>query len=319
MTVADFDLFLDDDADARGAAELTKKTLIDTQERMGMMLDLMPMGLLIHTVQGIIFANQEACRLLHITQAQAIGHHFLDFVSPENTGPVGRQLSDSFSDGRAMHDREASILRADGSVVHIKLISSGLPWQGTPVIQVLLQDVTELKRTEQTLRRLSITDELTGAFNRRHAFYEAALHIDGGHGTPLSAVLLDIDHFKKINDAYGHVAGDQALVSITRVANETIRAATSGNSAMFARIGGEEFLLLLPGVALRGAAAVAEKLRRAIEAKEIVSPAGRFSCTGSMGVAQFDAADGSFDGLLLRCDAALYEAKGRGRNCVRVG
>ena len=130
-------------------------------------------------------------------------------------------------------------------------------------------------------------------------------------------MLLDIDHFKRINDVYGHVAGDQALVSITRVANETISSA-AGSDAMFARIGGEEFLLLLPGVALRDAAAVAEKLRRAIEATEIDSPAGRFSCTGSMGVAQFDAADGSFDGLLLRCDAALYEAKGRGRNCVRV-
>lgn len=318
VTVADFDLFFDDDAEALGAAELTKKTLIDTQERMGMMLDLMPMGLLIHTVQGIIFANQEACRLLQITQAQSIGHHFLDFVEPGDIGPVGLQLSNSFADDRAMHDREASIVRADGSVVHIKLITSKLPWQGTPVIQVLLQDVTELKRTEQTLRRLSITDELTGAFNRRHAFYEAALYIDSERGIPLSAVLLDIDHFKKINDAYGHVAGDHALMSITRAANETIRSAAASDSAMFARIGGEEFLLLLPGMALQGAAAVAERLRRAIEATEVVSPAGRFRCTGSMGVAQFAAGDGTLDGLLVRCDAALYEAKGSGRNCVRV-
>jgi len=318
VTVADFDLFLDDDADAFGAAELTKKTLIDTQERMGMMLDLMPMGLLIHTAQGIIFANQEACRLLQITQDRAIGHHFLDFVEPDDVGPVGRQFSDSFADGQAMQDREANILRTDGSVVHIKLISSGLPWQGTPVIQVLLQDVTELKRTEQTLRRLSITDELTGAFNRRHAFYEAAVHIDSDEGIPLSAVLLDIDHFKKINDVYGHVAGDHALASIARVANETVMTAAGSEAAMFARIGGEEFLLLLPGMALRDAATVAERLRRAIEAKEIVSPAGRFRCTGSMGVAQFAAADGTLDGLLLRCDVALYEAKGSGRNCVRV-
>lgn len=321
MPETDFDFFLEEDAAALGAAELTKKTLIDTQERMGMMLDLMPMGLLIHTMQGIIFANQEACWLLQISQSQAIGHHFLDFVEAEEIPPVSRQFEDSFANDKAMHNRETRIVHADGSEVHIKLISSRLPWQGTPVIQVLLQDVTDLKRTEQKLRRLSITDELTGAFNRRHAFYEAALYVDPQRRpqVPLSAILLDIDHFKKINDVYGHAIGDHALVSLTRAANEIVTSGVAGDSAMFARIGGEEFLLLLPGVGLSAAVTVAEKLRRAIETIRIDAPAGSFGFTASLGVASYRDEDGTFDGLLLRCDNALYDAKSSGRNRVGFG
>lgn len=321
MPETEFDLFLEDDPAALGAAELTKKTLIDTQERMGMMLDLMPMGLLIHTVQGIIFANQEACRLLQIGQAQAIGHHFLDFIDLGDIEPVRRQIAESFADETKMHSRETRISRADGTEVHIKLISCRLPWQGNPVIQILLQDVSDMKRTEQKLRRLTITDELTGAYNRRHAFYEAALYVDPQRHPPipLSAILLDVDHFKKINDAYGHAAGDLALINLTRVSNDVIRTACDSDSAMFARIGGEEFLVLLPGLGPSAAVEIAEKLRRAIETIRIDTPAGSFGCTASMGVAVYHGDDGSFDGLLLRCDAALYEAKNSGRNCVRLG
>lgn len=319
MTQADFDLFFD--AAALDAAELTKKTLIDTQERMGMMLDLMPMGLLIHTEQGILFANQEACRLLQISPAQAIGHHFLDFVDVGEIESVGRQLKDSFGSETAMHNRETRIARTDGTEVHIKLISCRLPWQGNPVIQVLLQDVSDMKFTEQKLRRMTITDELTGAFNRRHAFYEAALYIDPAHQPriSLSCVLLDIDLFKKVNDTYGHAAGDLALINLTRVGNEIIKTACDSDSAMFARIGGEEFLLLLPGLGLTAAVELAEKLRRAVETIRIDTPAGSFGFTVSMGVAMYRDEDVNFDGLLLRCDAALYEAKGSGRNCVKLG
>ena len=317
----DFDLFLDDDAAALGAAELTKKTLIDTQERMGMMLDLMPMGLLIHTAQGIIFANQEACRLLQISQAQAVGHHFLDFVDTGEIEPIRRQIEDSFAHDKLMSSRETTIARADRTEVHIKLISCRLPWQGNPVIQVLLQDVSDMKHTEQKLRRMTITDDLTGAFNRRHAFYEAALYTDPSRqpAIPLSAVLLDVDYFKAINDTHGHARGDLALIELTRVANEVIRSSGDSDSAMFARIGGEEFLLLLPGMRLPAALDLAEKLRRAIETIHIDTPSGPIGCTASMGVAAFAEDDRSFDGLLLRCDAALYEAKNSGRNCVRLG
>lgn len=321
MTQLHEDLFFEDDDAAIGAAELTKKTLIDTQERMGMMLDLMPTGLLIHTAQGIIFANQEACRLLQVTQKQAVGHHFLDFVDAAEIEPVSRHFANSFTHAAALTNRDMRITRSDGSEVHIKLISSRLPWQGNPVLQVLLQDVTDLKRTEQTLRRMTVTDELTGAFNRRHAFYEAALYIDPERlpRIPLSAVMLDVDHFKLINDTHGHAIGDQTLKQLTRVANDVIRTGHHVDSAMFARIGGEEFLVLLPGAGLDEAVELSERLRRAVEAMLIDSPAGPLSCTVSLGVAAFIEEDVTFDALLSRCDTALYEAKAAGRNCIKLG
>ncbi|MBI4922773.1 MAG: GGDEF domain-containing protein [Devosia nanyangense] len=314
------DLFFEDD-EATSAAELTQKALIDTQERMGMMLDLMPMGLLIHTQQGILFANQEACRMLRIGQAQAVGHHFLDFVAPNDIASIGEQFDASFNARIEMHSRESRIVHRDGTEVHIKLISCRLPWQGTPVIQVLLQDVSDLKRTEQKLRRMTITDEMTGAYNRRHAFYEASLYIDPERSDriALSAIMVDVDHFKHINDAFGHASGDLALIALTNAANEVIRTQCHGDSAMFARIGGEEFLLLLPGVELERAMALAEQLRHAIAQLAVDTPSGPLRLTISSGVATFGEADRTFDALLSRCDAALYRAKDAGRNRVVAG
>jgi diguanylate cyclase (GGDEF)-like protein/PAS domain S-box-containing protein len=314
MDNAAFDLFLEDDETAQ-AAELTQKSLIDTQERMGMMLDLMPMGLLIHTQQGIIFANQEACRQLHIGQAEAIGHHFLDFVDPKEVPAIMALIDRSFVDDTMMHARETKISHKDGDLF-IKLISCRLPWQGNPVVQILLQDVTDLKHTEQKLRRMAITDELTGAFNRRHAFYEAALYVDPDRDPriPLSAILADIDHFKRVNDTYGHHAGDLALVAVANVANRLIRTENDGDSAMFARIGGEEFLILLPGLEEKAAMAVAERFRKAVEQQRVVTPAGTLNFTISMGVASFRESDKTFEALLSRCDSALYVAKAAGRN-----
>ena len=312
-----FDFFEDDETAL--AAELTQRTLIDTQERMGMMLDLMPMGLLIHTRQGIIFANQEACRLLRITQQQAIGHHFLDFVDADEVPAVMEQIGRSFSDDDTMQTRETRLTHSEGDL-YIKLISCRLPWQGNPVVQILLQDVTDLKRTEQRLRHMAITDELTGAFNRRHAFYEGALYVDSDRDPPLplSAILLDVDHFKRINDTYGHQTGDLALVAVSKCANRLVRSECGGDSAMFARIGGEEFLVLLPGIELERAKVVAERLRAEIEANRIKTSDGVLKLTVSMGVGRYRESDRSFDGLVSRCDDALYRAKSAGRNRIEV-
>lgn len=310
--------FLDEDTAASDAAVLTRQTLIDTQERMGMMLDVMPMGLLIHTEQAILFANQEACRSLQVDQNTVVGQHFLDFIALDEVEQVSRQFRDSFRGKMAMHSQETKITRADGSELNIKLISCRLPWQGHPVIQVILQDVTDLKQTEQKLRRLTITDELTGAFNRRHAFYEAALYIDPERqpAIPLSVILLDVDHFKKVNDTYGHAAGDTALRKLANVGNDIIKNVCHTDSAMLARIGGEEFLVLLPGIRLGEACRIAERLRGALSDISVDTARGSFGITASMGVACYRNADGTFEGLLSRCDASLYQAKKSGRNRI---
>ena len=193
-----------------------------------------------------------------------------------------------------------------------------LPWAGNPVLQVILQDVTEQKRAEASLRQLTITDELTGAYNRRHAFYEADLYIsqDARVAPPLSVVMLDIDHFKHINDEYGHAAGDAALVAMTRLVQGLLPSFRDTDSAMFARIGGEEFVVLLPGIGKQRAMEIAERLRHAVASLELDHEERRLRFTTSLGVATYSPADGAFDRLLNRADAALYAAKQGGRNCV---
>lgn len=311
--------FLDDDAQALDAAHQTQQTLVDTQERLGMMLDVMPMGFLIHTEQAIIFANQEACRLLDTDKGQAVGQHVLDFIAPEQTEAVGRQILDSFRDRGSMPSQEIRLPKRNGDVAHIKLISCRLPWQGNPVVQVLLQDVTDLKRTEEQLRLLSETDSLTGCHNRRYALTAANRCVRGaGIGSPgPSAILFDIDHFKAVNDRHGHQAGDMALRAVADACQDTLNA-DKRPGAVFARFGGEEFIVLLPDAELSDALGLAERLRRCIDAVSVSSPCASFGITASFGVAQWHPGESDIGQALARADGALYLAKASGRNRVAI-
>jgi diguanylate cyclase (GGDEF)-like protein len=130
--------------------------------------------------------------------------------------------------------------------------------------------------------------------------------------------MVDIDHFKKINDTHGHATGDLALKRLTLLANEMLPTVEGTDSAIFARLGGEEFVMLLPGLDTDAAKDAAERFRLAIEAMKIDLPDGKLSFTVSAGVATHCPTDKDFTELLNRADQALYEAKGAGRNRVVV-
>jgi diguanylate cyclase (GGDEF)-like protein len=160
--------------------------------------------------------------------------------------------------------------------------------------------------------RRAASDVLTGLPNRRAAD-EALKRMVAQAGrtiSPLSAVLLDLDRFKQVNDLHGHDRGDQALAAVGQILSAGMRA-----SDFAARYGGEEFLLLLPDTDRQGAREVAEKLRLAIEHADLRDVGG---LTASFGVAALpdDAADG--ENLLRKADRALYAAKARGRNRVEL-
>lgn len=311
----DFDLFKSDEG--LGAAVLTQKSLIDTQERLGAMLDVMPIGLLIHTEQGILFANRAGCDLFGADPSRLLGQHVLDFLCAADLNEIQAQLRATFAGSQEMFEME-TVLEVKGRAPRlVKMISSRLPWPGNPVVQVLVQDITDQKRAENSLRQLTITDELTGAYNRRHAFYEAGLYLDDrDHAPALSVVMVDIDHFKAVNDTYGHATGDVALKRLTLLANEMLPTIKGGDSSIFARVGGEEFLLLLPGIGETAAVDIAERFRRSVEAMRIDVPGGELRFTISAGVATLVSCDADFPALLGRADQALYEAKSAGRNKV---
>ncbi len=170
-------------------------------------------------------------------------------------------------------------------------------------------DVTKMKEMEDKLKLLSQTDQLTQIFNRVK-FHDSLTHEVARirrYEADLSLIMFDIDHFKKVNDTYGHDVGDEVLVIITEIVKECIR-----ETDVFARWGGEEFMLLLPHTGLKNATLLAERIRAKIEQREIKTVG---TVTSSFGVTQFVAMDNE-ETFTKRVDRALYKAKSKGRNRV---
>lgn len=180
----------------------------------------------------------------------------------------------------------------------------------------LKQEIEERKRAQAKLHKLSITDPLTKIYNRRHFFDLAEREFDRTkrYGHSLSVILIDIDNFKRVNDTYGHVVGDQVLRSVTRNIGMNLREVD-----LFARYGGEEFIILLPEASMDEAVQVAERLRRLNDSAQIEISGDMISVTISLGVAGVELKkDISLDGLLDLADQALYHSKEVGRNRVSV-
>jgi diguanylate cyclase (GGDEF)-like protein len=171
----------------------------------------------------------------------------------------------------------------------------------------------ELRISNDTAERLARTDELTGMKNRR-AFYELAQQAfeqAERYDRPLTLMSIDIDHFKRVNDTWGHAAGDAALRAMARVIVNNSRM-----TDIAGRVGGEEFAILLPETTTAAAAVDAERLRRETEETVVTHNNVEIRFTCSIGVASRDAVVGSLDMLMGRADGALYEAKEKGRNRV---
>ena len=171
-----------------------------------------------------------------------------------------------------------------------------------------LRSAERLANMQQELLRLALTDPLTGVLNRR-AFFESGEEVcERGHALDcLSAIVMDIDHFKRINDVYGHDIGDAA---IRAVAQEV-----AGETAITGRLGGEEFAMLLEGRDRSAALGIAEGLRTRISGMRVQTEKQRLKLTCSFGVSEWEPGD-TIDRLLKRADIALYTAKSGGRNRV---
>ncbi len=175
-----------------------------------------------------------------------------------------------------------------------------------------LEEIVKERTAE--LQRLAITDPLTGVFNRRHLFIlgEQALEQARRYHHSLAALLIDLDHFKQINDQYGHASGDQALKKSAECLQQNLRAAD-----ILGRYGGEEFVVLMPETDLATARQAAARLCEGIRALRIETERGPLHFTASIGVVAMDhTRDATIDTLIQRADRAMYTAKQAGRNRV---
>lgn len=176
-----------------------------------------------------------------------------------------------------------------------------------------LQD--ELQKANKRLEVLSNTDELTQLYNRRYfmILFEREFERSRRYHLPLCLMMIDIDHFKEVNDKYGHLAGDQVLVSVAHLIRSVVR-----NIDLTARYGGEEFIILLPETDLRQGKEAAERLRQRVEASRIrLRDQGPVRITASFGIASSPRSDiQNVDDFIRLADEALYRAKQKGRNRV---
>lgn len=180
---------------------------------------------------------------------------------------------------------------------------------------LLQQEITERLRLEVGLRELAQTDALTGLSNRR-SFLELAgqaLRQARRASAPLTLCMIDIDHFKPINDNYGHAAGDVVLAAVAAVCRDQLR-----ESDLIGRYGGEEFVLALPNTDAYAARLIAERLRARIENHRLPGDLSSLRLTVTAGIAQVARNEDTLDPALLRADEALYEGKREGRNRVAL-
>lgn len=171
----------------------------------------------------------------------------------------------------------------------------------------------ELREANRILERLASSDSLTDLDNRRCFFDKAGAEVERArrYGHPLSLQMLDIDHFKAINDRYGHVAGDRVLTALADILRANLR-----HNDVAARLGGEEFAILLPETTIDDAFVHAERIRKSVAALSIAHGSDWLAVTVSIGIATMGGGDSSIEPALVRADNCLYRAKEEGRNRI---
>ncbi len=257
-----------------------------------------------------VYLNDRWSEVLGWSVEELTSRPWIDFVHPDDIGPskVAAELPPS---GEAVIDFENRQRTKSGTYRWIQ-------WRSTPLLEdgyiyFTGRDITHNKAKEDHLRVLATTDGLTGLFNRNYfdERFQQEMKRARRYQRPLSLVMFDLDHFKKVNDRFGHGTGDELLRQVAESAAGQLR-----ETDVLARYGGEEFVVLLPELTYGEALGVAEKLRVGIGSCRLDVGDDVLICTASFGVSSLLPEDKDFRNILDRADKGLYQAKAKGRNRV---
>lgn len=263
----------------------------------------------------VTFWNKAAETMFGYSSEEMLGKDPHDFIVPPHYHEQQRARFSLFAHGGEggliNKTTEVEALRKGGTPFFAELslssVKIGGKWHGIGIVR----DITDRKQAEEKLRLQATTDALTGIANRRQfdVVLEAEMSRAMRHHLPLAVMIVDIDYFKQINDAFGHQVGDDVLVELTRLVSGNIRA-----HDFFARWGGEEFVILSPNCDAENMRLLAEKLRVAVE-MHAFPDISRVTC--SFGLTDYRIGD-SAENFIGRADAGLYRAKESGRNRVEM-
>lgn len=298
--------------DAGQTAHDTEQSLLQDQIReqkalLDTILDNIDAQVYIKDANGCMrYVNRRVAELFGHTVESVIGKQDVE-VMPPDAVETHRVIDQQVFLSKRRQVGEESFVGVDGVRRHYWVVK--VPWQcadGTPALIGVNTDITELCELREQLRREARTDSLTGVANRRsfleHAKYEFA-HCRR-HGISLTVIAIDVDHFKEVNDHYGHPVGDAVLQDLAVCARGALR-----DEDLFARTGGEEFAILLPGTDIDTGATVAGRVRELMAERAVCAAYPELRITASLGVASLRRDDLSFDALFSRADRALYIAK----------
>ncbi len=287
---------------------------LPSEARLQAILEQSPIGVSVSRRDNgrIIFANTRFAELIGLTPSDVIGKRARDYYLDDHQR---ERVIERLRNSGSVVNMEVQFRRADGSAFWTLFTVNQAVIQGVQVNLAWIYDYTERRNMEEALRDMASRDPLTGIYNRRSFMELARSQLARAHRyqEPLSVFVLDVDHFKRINDTYGHATGDDALRMVAGGCQSILR-----EYDILGRLGGEEFVVVLPGATADESRVVAERVRRHLARMPIPGPTGCFHLTSSIGIAGVDGATDTLEKAIHRADLALYRAKREGRNRVAV-
>ena len=273
-----------------------------------------PIGMCLVSTDGrFLRVNRSLCELVGYPEDHLLTLTFQDITHPDDLDADLALVQDVLTGARTSYTMEKRYIHADGREIWILLaVSLVHDDSGAPLHFISqIQDITERRQLEARLREQAERDPLTGLFNRRRFDEEMSRQIirTARTGEPAMLAVIDLDHFKRVNDVEGHLAGDHLLRAVGAALSGRLRL-----TDILVRMGGDEFAAILVGADEQGGGATARML---VEAVREVSGEGR-AVTASIGLARIEADDDPAS-VLARADAAMYAAKAAGRGVVRLG